>query len=331
MTAARAIQVVVFLAGCASCSKRLPGADKELGSESVRAVATTRSSGPMVESPAQESNICRIPLPDSLLFSDCVNQEGKAGVGSECSTYRLRDADGRDGKPPCVPGLLALDIDGPAGYSRGALVRGELTGNAPNARVSLRVERITLWPEGGPKEGDTIAHLVMVNSQISALELSAAFPGALKKRTAGLVQGSQASPQNGTCVFTYDPMPSFTECVFPPKTHSSVPDCYEYSVVPVGHDSGRGICVPGEARFRIVGSIGYFREVIVDAEVVHDNRGAADGVLLRVRKISAWPDPEFKVGSVVATLRSPGGRPISLELGQGLRSKTGAKVLKASD
>lgn len=330
MTGAKALQLVFVLVTCMSCSKRVPGVGNEPRGGGVH-VEPARASAEVPESRTRESNTCQISVPESLLFSDCVDKEGKASVGKECYTYRLRDADGRDGTVPCLPGVLALDIDGPGGYTRGAIVRAELSDDGPDARVRLRVERITLWEDGGVRVGDTIGLLVMVNGRIAALDLSATFPHEIKRRRAELVHGSQVSSRNATCVFTYQVTPSFTECVTPPQTHSSVPDCYEYSVVPVDRDTGQGICVPGEARFRIVGAIGYFREAIVDAEVVHDARGTADGALLSVREISAWPGHELQVGDIVGTLRSPNGKPVVLELDRDLRSKTGAKVLKISD
>lgn len=330
MTAVETLPLVFVLVTCMSCSKRVPGVGSESSGGGVR-VGTARASPALPESRTRESNACRISVPESLLFSDCVDNEGKATLGKECYTYRLRDADGRDGKVPCLPGVLALDIDGPGSYTRGALVRAEFPGDGPNARVRLRVERITLWEDGRVRVGDTIGHLVTVDSRIAALELSTTFPPEIKRRRVELVQGSRVSSRSGACVFTYQATPSFTECVTPPQTHSSVPDCYEYSIVPVDRDTGEGICVPGEARFRVVGAIGYFREAIVDTEVVYDARGTADGALLRVREISAWPGHELQVGDIVGTLRSPNGKPIVLELDRDLRSKTGAKVLKISD
>jgi len=240
-------------------------------------------------------------------FSDCTNKDGQAILGNDCYVYQLRDSDGTDNKPACIPGPLVLSIEGPNDDVRAALVDAEVVAGDTIARVNLRVRRIHLWPDGEVHVGDVVGQVLLESGQFRTLELNASVRAG--KGKAAILADAQLSASKAKCSVFPDASVSFTECVFPPKTHPTVPDCYTYDIVPTGRDTHGELCFPGDVYLQVTGAIGYFRNVLAHAKVTNNKQGAPDAVLLQVQKIQNWPEREFQVGGVVAVIRMRHGTP----------------------
>lgn len=329
MNVARLMMFVVLFT-CASCESRDSRVHAARGTGTNRAQESPGSEQRLLggsQSGALQGTDCRIPLPNNNVeFSDCTNKDGQAILGNDCYVYQLRDSDGTDNKPACIPGPLDLSIEGPHDDLRGALVDAEVVAGDTITRVDLRIRRISLWPDGEVHIGDVVGQVLLESGQFRTLELSASVRAG--KGKAAILSEAQLSAWKAKCSVILNESASFTECVSPPKTHPTVPDCYTYDIVPAGRDTQGELCFPGDVYLQVTGAIGYFRSVLVHAKVTNNTQGAPDAVLLQVQRIANWPDSEFQVGDVIATIRLRDSKPSLLEFGPKLRSKTGAKQLK---
>lgn len=125
------------------------------------------------QSGALQGADCRISLPNNVEFSDCTNKDGQAILGNDCYVYELRDSDGTDNKPACIPGPLHLSIEGPHDDFRGAIVDAEVVAGDTITRVNLRIRRIDFWPDGEVHVGDVVGQVLLESGQLRTLELNA--------------------------------------------------------------------------------------------------------------------------------------------------------------
>ena len=139
----------------------------------------------------------------------------------------------------------------------------------------------------------------------------------------------QQQPKNDVCALSLPGTVTFSECMEPPRTDVSVPDCFSYDLDDADLLDSAPACIPGILDFHVTGAFNYDREALVEAVIVDGASISPSRITLNVKKIMNWPASEARVGDALADLTVANGKITSLRFGRALHAQTGAQSLQA--